>query len=96
MAIYFFGLSVKICDDHIAFSDNCEVTSCAHLENGQTDNHIADECSPFCMCSCCGTITIFYAIKYTFERDFTALPKTSYSENFFSVTSSSIWQPPKI
>ena len=63
------------------------------------DNHEDTEnCSPFCMCSCCGQ-TISYEFISTIEFQNQTLKHNEVSKfqsALISEYSISIWQPPKI
>ena len=84
-----------------------EVNSLAHttLElKSNHDNHSHDKekdlCSPFCICSCCGSQVVSYFqsniidFPIPFEGIKTQLPTYTsvFASNFFG----SIWQPPQI
>ncbi|SHI88679.1 DUF6660 family protein [Flavobacterium terrae] len=100
LSFYIFVLSTVPCAD-------IEINSIAHAtvnHSSDKDNHSHnksnDLCSPFCICNCCGQVTLTYApvIIYDFQVQFEEI-KTSnsfYTSVFHSNFYGSIWQPPQI
>ena len=98
--IYFLGLTTMPCTD--AFHD-CQNKTNNSFITGQTNKHqpgSSDNCSPFCLCSCCNATTTF---KITDNKILlTVLPFLPKSitpvkdVNFVSEFYGNIWQPPKI
>ncbi len=100
ISIYITALSCLPCTD-------MEVNSLAHTTTKFTANHEEhshdkenDLCSPFCICSCCGSqiISLFQIDTINFPIQSkgikTQLPtyKSVFASNFYG----SIWQPPQI
>ena len=100
VSIYIIALSCLPCAD-------IEVSSFAHNATKFTGNHEDhshdkenDLCSPFCICSCCGTqiVSLLHIDTINFPIPSkgikTKLPTYTYvfASNFFG----SIWQPPQI
>ena len=61
----------------------------------------ADTCSPFCICACCGSVSLempVLANSFCLERNEMIVSKTDVpnNPNFISSHFFSIWQPPKI
>jgi hypothetical protein len=84
-----------------------EVNSSAHNATKITEAHsdhshskLNDQCSPFCICSCCGVQVLSYAVSINFDFPvMTALiksPLPDYTSVFASNFYGSIWQPPQI
>lgn len=84
-----------------------EVNSATHTQKEFASNHEKhshdkekDLCSPFCICSCCGSQMASYSqpiiidFPIRLEGIKTQLPtyKSIFSSNFYG----SIWQPPQI
>lgn len=84
-----------------------EINSSVHTETELASNHethshdtATDLCSPFCICSCCGSQIVSYSqsilidFSISSESIKTQLPtyKSILSSNFYG----SIWQPPQI
>ena len=99
ISIYIIALSCLPCAD-------MEVNSLAHTTTKFTANHEDhshdkenDLCSPFCICSCCGSqvVSLFHIDAINFPILFkgikTQLPtyKSVFASNFYG----SIWQPPQ-
>jgi hypothetical protein len=101
MAMYILLLSVVPCSD---IHNDC-INNSSQLQLTQTQNHNqhedhTDHCSPFCMCSCCGStlqcISIsVIKIKNPFEVHISK-EGIKYSLNAISNFYGSIWQPPKL
>lgn len=89
---YFISLAVMPCED----KGDCNEIK--HNQTSQnTENHQDEICTPFCICSCCGT--------HLFIKDFeTTLNQIATINTIFTVHKESkissaviaIWQPPKI
>jgi hypothetical protein len=97
-SFYFFALAVMPCSD----KDDCTYQSSEQSPFSTTDHsdHDGDteNCSPFCMCACCGH-------SVTAPDFFVSLPSlvqypsknlSFYKASFVSGAFSKIWQPPKI
>ncbi|MFC3336471.1 DUF6660 family protein [Flavobacterium palustre] len=100
LSIIFLILSCLPCAD-------IEVNSAAHTKTELASNHDEhshdkehDLCSPFCICSCCGSQMASYSQSIIIDFPIpsigikTQLPtyKSILSSNFYG----SIWQPPQI
>ena len=95
-AIYFSMLSIIPCIDSEIVKDNCQAqTSCIHL-NTEHPEHQSDLCSPLCMCSCCGGITIILNSENNLIAQIPTEQLSIYNQNSPSEISFFIWQPPKI
>ncbi|MCO5278958.1 MAG: hypothetical protein M9911_13300 [Saprospiraceae bacterium] len=97
-SLYFLALTIMPCKDmHLSKSSSETVTF--QLES--KSNHLPiDNCSPFCMCNCCGA---FFVLKT--HENILSLPiwrklvseQSSFKDiNFISSYKDFIWQPPKI
>jgi hypothetical protein len=97
-SFYILALSCMPCSD----KDDCNYMSADQSTFATTDHsdHDSDteNCSPFCMCACCGQSCIFTHFQADFGLNFpTVAQKVSvYKATFSSEVSFSIWQPPKI
>jgi hypothetical protein len=92
------ALSCLPCSD----KDDCTYKAAEQSALTTTDhsNHTNDteNCSPFCMCACCGQFCSFYHNQTDLALN---IPTTSkklaiYQVSYFSDVCFSIWQPPKI
>ena len=100
LIVYVLFLSVQPCEDVIAQFDGHghRIAATSHFEERSTHED-SDECSPFCICSCCGMPVASRQTAYVvlgFEpanagRTTASIYKDPYQRNFLS----SIWQPPK-
>jgi len=66
--------------------------------NEQTDA-CGDECSPFCICSCCHFSTVYQFKTFSVTNKITVAaisrPNFSYQNPSYQTYKTSIWQPPK-
>jgi hypothetical protein len=85
----------------------CADRDCKQIDNSNkqfiTTNHEQHEdgqedCSPFCICDCCGQITNFSLDFVQLDFYLPSLKQTFpvYSVSFQSETFFNIWQPPKL
>ncbi len=99
LSIYLFTLSAIPCADieseniaRIVANDSQEKDNHSHKDN--------DLCSPFCICNCCGQVTLNYvaAINYDFPVKIEEIKSSNsfYTSAFYSNFYGSIWQPPQI
>lgn|GEM_PF-166240 len=97
-SVYFLSLSCIPCSD----KDDCKYPKSDQSTLATTDhnshNNNTENCSPFCMCACCGQSCNFEHLQTDLGFNFpTVLQKTTvYKSSFVSDVSFSIWQPPKI
>lgn len=96
-SVYILVLSLVPCGD---FND-CNEIQDTHI-SANTDHgnhkHETETCSPFCICSCCGSNAINMDDLATFSDMVPVYLKTTpvYNKTFNSVVYFHIWQPPKI
>jgi hypothetical protein len=96
LAVYIVALSLVPCSDGIdkGHHEIANIEASSHSEAGHPDH--AEECTPFCNCTCCGLALLTAADSFSFEIE------SSSSIDFFYKNSSaisltySIWLPPKI
>jgi hypothetical protein len=64
-----------------------------------TSDETGDDCSPFCICSCCHFSTGYQFKTFSVTNKFTAsailTPHFSYENPYAQTYKTSIWQPPK-
>ncbi|MGH9948889.1 MAG: DUF6660 family protein [Pyrinomonadaceae bacterium] len=101
---YLLVLSVQPCTDSLLPLDNQghETQKVSHLDptSQDSDDNSNDNCSPFCVCSCCGSNpapTIVYAFPVTtpISREASGEVFSQYKTPYESTRSFSIWQPPR-
>ena len=101
LSLYVFALAAMPCADFE--SDSLAHENITHTTNG-TDNHSHDKnkdlCSPFCICNCCGQLTLTYvpAITFEFQRQIEEIitSQPTYTSILNSDFYGSIWQPPQL
>lgn len=92
LALTIFGLSVYPCSDGLHCEQEQEMASHNHSEDEK------DDCSPFCVCSCCSISINVPSSTFLFDRHIPLISQklVSYDSNFYpSGFSNSIWQPPR-
>jgi hypothetical protein len=71
----------------------------SRYENGSTSEQQQDECSPFCLCSCCShpvaNQTFSFAITTHIEQSKIENTFTDYANPITTTYTDSVWQPPK-
>lgn len=97
ISFYILVVSLLPCGDMSECHENTKVSFSASTNH---DNHKHDNetCSPFCICSCCGSTVINLDNMATFS-DFVLLHSKAFpvfKQTFISVEYFHIWQPPKI
>ncbi|WP_350028977.1 DUF6660 family protein [Flavobacterium terrisoli] len=100
LAIIILALSTKPCVDIQSNSSVHSTVSYTQHKKDHSENKDKDLCSPFCICNCCGQITLNYFPTISFDPQ-TAFEeiKTSnstYTSAIYSNFYGSIWQPPQI
>lgn len=93
LSLYFLGLSIMPCMD--AERTTAEVVvSQSQWEQAPHQ----DDCSPFCICNCCGVaVSKLNAAPITLSFPIASGEKIAFSPTFYTDDRySDIWQPPKI
>lgn len=98
---YLLVLSWQPCNDLTAKFSPCESKSVAetvHLHETETPDE-ADDCSPFCICSCCQISTVYanlnFSVTSAFVASFENAPESLYQNPYSFQNPDLIWQPPK-
>jgi hypothetical protein len=100
LAIFTIFLALTPCQDEVELvKDNTSISTMRMNTYAAHPLHVTDQCSPFCMCSCCAHSTVGYM------GTLGIMPVTSFLINtklVFTYTSKipvsapiSIWQPPQ-
>lgn len=101
---YLLILSVQPCRDSLLPRDGQGhvIQKVAHIDQSPSDSRDEsnDECSPFCVCSCCGinpVPTIVFSVPVTIPKGHEIAPQVfpQYTTPYQLTHSYSIWQPPK-
>lgn len=98
--VYLVALLTQPCDEIfpvINRDSSQSVVSC--IGNGSTTETTGEECSPFCICSCCShpVANQVFTIKTTREtmREMSVQMSVEYTNPYTANHFDSIWQPPK-
>lgn len=97
IGFFLLYLSCQPCGDSRECNKKTEGMISA-TDNHQQSNHNAENCTPFCTCSCCATSVFFSSYFKTPEsKAITQAEKFPlYDITFNSEVFSSIWQPPQL
>ena len=95
LAIYLLALSIVPCPDMSIEHAGHKV---GHMQNAANDQaNAADQCSPFCACSCCVSPMVHQAyVIIVSSLSFSHYHYPKYHSFFFSTPLKAIWQPPKL
>lgn len=97
---YVLFLSVQPCEDVIAQFDSQghSITASAHFD-APSDSETGDNCSPFCICSCCSIPVASMRLSVVSPTENSGILDPSLSVDYDSPykrnSSTDIWQPPK-
>ena len=100
--IYILFLSFQPCEEMTAIAESRadkvsqEETQIKVNEQADKEN---DDCSPFCICSCCHFSTVYQFKTFSVTNKITASaisrPDFPYQNPYYQIYKTSIWQPPK-
>ena len=98
-SFYILALSCMPCTD----KDDCKYEVQTNVSKFATTNHSqhdndTENCSPFCVCACCGqnVTTIFYPVDFAYFTPVATKTFPVYTASFVLEVYFNIWQPPKI
>ena len=94
--IYMLALSFFPCADiDISVNDNENIIS--STDNNKKEHNETENCTPFCICSCCAVPIIYEAINIdeNSKQIYLSAKYPSLKINCPSLSSAAIWQPPK-
>jgi hypothetical protein len=100
--VYILFLSLQPCEEMTAVADLRADSSQEEtkIQNGEQTGEKSDDCSPFCICSCCHFSTAYQLKTFSVTNKITASiisrPNFSYQNPYYQIYKTSIWQPPKI
>ena len=91
-------LALLPCGDEVECADNDRYQTAFTTDGQQDHDNHSENCSPFCICACCGQlVTIASAHHFNVQPKTTiSKPLISYSDPYFEIIPQSIWQPPKL
>ncbi len=99
--VYLVILTTQPCSDMAAMLNDCgdrnlEIT---HVESTSDSDSQLDDCSPFCICSCCSLSVVDHTVSVglTTHVENVAILTTliEYTNPYAKAHQNSIWQPPK-
>ncbi|MGC4042045.1 MAG: hypothetical protein QM710_14975 [Flavobacterium sp.] len=100
LSFYIFALAATPCVDIESESAAHKTVSCTTEKDNHSHDKNNDMCSPFCICNCCGQLTLTYVptIIFDFQAPFTEIRTSNpiYASVFHSNFYGSIWQPPQL
>jgi hypothetical protein len=95
LAFYLLTLILLPCKDICDARDHVSTMSIEQTHDHHEEKQ--DLCSPFCVCSCCGTsITYFSSVAINFIYWGTGENFSPFSQSQITDFYYTIWQPPKI
>ena len=95
LAVYTLLLCLMPCADAHGCEQLPDAGEVAHHDDKHS--HEEDLCSPFCVCSCCGThVTLVSGFTLTAETVQSIAIFPAVIEDSFSTIDQAIWQPPRI
>lgn len=99
--VYLMLLLTQPCQDLASMVNDCadKNTQTAHVESTSKNNPKADECSPFCICSCCSLSVADRSVAVIVSSDVKNASISStlavYANPYSKAHQNSVWQPPK-
>lgn len=98
-SIYITVLAIMPCTDAATCEKEVHTENAtAHQHNHREDD--TDSCSPFCVCSCCGVVGIYFSSPQLFftktKTIHSSVLVATYNSEFISSYYYTFWQPPKI
>ncbi|MEQ1922554.1 MAG: DUF6660 family protein [Pyrinomonadaceae bacterium] len=100
--VYLVLLLTQPCQDVVAQTSDCcnKADIATHIDRStDTDSH-GDDCSPFCICSCCShpvaSHKFTFGVKLDLEIAKITAPFNTYSAPDTASFTTSVWQPPKV
>jgi len=99
--IYILFLSLQPCEEMTALAELRaeKVSHERQIQAGEQAGEKTDDCSPFCICSCCHFSTVYQLKSFSVTNKITvsaiSRPNFSYQNPYYQNYKTSIWQPPK-
>jgi len=100
-SLYILFLSFQPCEEMTAKTERRAGKAFAQtqLQAAGQDHEESDNCSPFCICSCCHFSTVYQFKSFSVTNKLTTFaisrPEFSYQNPYSQTYKNSIWQPPK-
>ena len=96
-SLYFLALSTVPCGD-LSECDQSSPTTVQSTTEHDNHQHKSETCSPFCFCTCCGSVfnNDPSPTLSSIETTVVDKPQPAYRNSFLTEIYCSIWHPPKI
>src|SRR6476620_3019088 len=99
--VYVLFLSLQPCAEMTAIAEfrAGKVSQETQIQAGEQTDEKTDDCSPFCICSCCHFSTVYQFKSFSVTNKITesviSRPNFSYQNPSYQIYKTPIWQPPK-
>lgn len=99
--VYIVLLLTQPCQDFAATANDSVYNKSPYSQQQKPSNHNSqsDECSPFCICSCCSLSVVEHSVSFTLTSVLKSVEIKANLANYTNPNSetlqTSIWQPPK-
>lgn len=99
--IYILFLSFQPCEEMTAIAELRvdKVSEQTHIQISEQTEKESENCSPFCICSCCHFSTVYQFKTFSVTNKITVAaisrPHFYYQNPYYQTYKTSIWQPPK-
>lgn len=96
LSLYFTALSIVPCADGMPSSSNHSSIEASMDEHDYNHSDHPDNCTPFCVCACCGSIVTFPIVQSTATTKSAISTKCLFHYTFYYSFnfSEGIWHPP--
>jgi len=97
MGILVLALSFMPCADNVFAMSPGDTISVVSKAPCQNESGHADDCSPFCHCTCCaGSSIVHTLVSFAYGKIYNAVSYNSYISSCTVEIAYPIWQPPKL
>jgi hypothetical protein len=97
MAFYMLMLSAMPCSDDTDCESDINNAGTELTQQDKQHTEHEENCSPFCICTCCATSAIHVPVVLKHKRYFQHRIEIGYlSEHLYNADPASIWQPPRL
>ena len=98
-SVYILLLSLAPCEEFAVKAELRFDEVSEQVQFHSTDDETGDDCSPFCICSCCHFSTVYQFKNFAVTNKITiaaiSTSQGSYQNPYAKDFKTSIWQPPK-
>ena len=94
LSFLILSLSVMPCSDAETCDEQDKTEQSTHHDHSEDED---DDCSPFCVCGCCGSTYVAHDVTHEFSHILTHFHTNAFSYSFLYSFDylDTIWQPPK-